>query len=51
MSFIQFITKRSRMQERFARIVEFFVKLYILFALLWTICYLVGEILSKMGVG
>lgn len=39
------------MQERFARIVEFCVKLYILFALLWAICWLAGEILQKMGVG
>ena len=43
--------KRNRQQERFCRVVEFCVKLYVLFAFLWTICYLVGEILDKMGVG
>ena len=43
-------TKSRRMQERFAKIVEGAVVLYIMIACLWTICYLVGEILQKMGV-
>jgi len=50
MSFKHFITKDRKMQERFAQIVESAVALYIMFACVWTICYLVGEILQKMGV-
>lgn len=54
MSFKQFITWMRGNQEendRFTRIVGFFVYLYIMFAGLWTICYLVSEIFTKMGVG
>ena len=50
MSFNHYSTKQRRMQERFARVVEGAVMLYIMFACVWTICYLVGEILQKMGV-
>ena len=50
MSFKNCTTKQRRMQERFARVVEGAVVLYIMFACVWTICYLVGEILTKMGV-
>ena len=38
------------MQERFCRVVDFAVRFYILVAGLWTVCYLVSEILTKMGV-
>lgn len=44
-------TKDRRMQERFCRVVDFAVRFYILIAGLWTICYLVSEILEKLGVG
>ena len=44
-------TKDRRMQERFCRVVDFAVRFYILIAGLWAICYLVSEILQKMGVG
>jgi len=51
MSFIHCNTKRNKTQERFCRTVDFFVRFYILVAGLWTVCYLVSEILAKMGVG
>jgi len=51
MSFIHCNTKRNKTQERFCRSVDFFVRFYILVAGLWTVCYLVSEILAKMGVG
>ena len=51
MSFNHCNTKRHRMQERFCRVVDFAVRFYILIAGLWAICYLVSEILEKMGVG
>lgn len=54
MSLSKFITILIGKQEafdRFTRIVGFCVRLYIVFACVWTICYLVGDILTKMGVG
>lgn len=36
---------------RFEKVVGFFARLYLLFVCLWTVCYLVGEILEMMGVG
>lgn len=54
MSLSQFITKLGGNQEdsdRFMRVFGFCLKLYLVFACVWTICYLVGEILEKMGVG
>lgn len=54
MSLSKFI-KRLRKSQYFRdlgyKIVVNAVWVYIFFACLWTICYLVGEILQKMGVG
>lgn len=36
--------------HRFYKVVCFCIRLYILFALVWTICYIVSEIFEKMGV-
>lgn len=51
MSFNHCSTKRRRIQERFCRVVDFMIRFYILVAGLWTVCWLVSEILEKMGVG
>lgn len=54
MSFEKFITiiiGKQEATDRFTRVVGFCVRLYLVFACVWTICYLVGEILGKMGVG
>ena len=52
MSFIQSITKLSRRQVRalIVRAIEDAIVLLLMGACIWTICYLVSEILSKMGV-
>lgn len=54
MSFCKFIRRLKRSQyfrDLFYRGVRAAVYVYIMFACLWTICWLVGEILQKMGVG
>lgn len=38
-------------RELFFKAVCYAAWVYIMFAFLWTICWLVGEILEKMGVG
>ena len=52
MSFIQSITKLSRRQVRalIVRAIEDAIVLLLMGACIWTICYLVSEILAKMGV-
>jgi hypothetical protein len=45
------MSKKARVRKHIVQIVEWAVSLYMMFACLWTICYLVGEILTKMGVG
>lgn len=42
---------KKRRRDTLFWLIETAVYLYIMFACLWTICYLVGEILQKMGVG
>ncbi len=49
--FIKRLAKSQYFRDLFYRAVRAAVYVYILFACLWTICYLVGEILEKMGVG
>ncbi len=44
------MTKRQR-RDLIVRAIEDFIVLYIMIAGLWTVCYLVGEIFQKMGVG
>lgn len=43
--------RRERRLLRFARVVEGAVMLYLLFAVVWTLCYAVGDIFRAMGVG
>lgn len=42
-------TKQKR--DLIVRAIEDFVVLYVMFAFCWGICYLVSDILTKMGVG
>lgn len=42
---------KKRRRDTFCWLIETAVYLYIMFAGLWTICWLVGEILEKMWVG
>lgn len=42
--------KRRRKLDWVARLIENAVYLYIMFACLWSICWLVGEIFQKLGV-
>lgn len=54
MSLSKFIKRAARSQyfrDLFFKIVDYAIRLYIMFACLWTICWLVGEIFQKMGVG
>ena len=44
------MSKRKR-RDRIVRIIDTLVYLYLMYACLWAICHLVGEILGKMGVG
>lgn len=43
--------KRDKQLERFGRVVEDLVMLYLMFACVWSICHIVGEIFAKLGVG
>ena len=54
MSLCKFIKRLKRSQYfrgLFFKIIDYAIWIYIMFAGLWTICWLVGEILEKMGVG
>lgn len=54
MSLCKFIKRLKRSQYfrgLFFKIIDYAIWLYIMFAGLWTICWLVGEIFEKMGVG
>jgi len=44
-------TIKKRRRDTLCWLIDTAVYLYIMFACFWTICYLVGEILEKMGVG
>ena len=44
------MSKRKR-RDRIVRIIDTLVYLYLMYACLWAICHIVGEILQKMGVG
>lgn len=49
--FIRRLKKSQYFRDLFDKVVRTAVWLYIMFACLWTICWLVGEIFSKIGVG
>lgn len=49
--FIKRLQKSQYFRDLFFKIVDYALWLYIMYACLWSICYLVGEILTKMGVG
>lgn len=42
---------KKRRWDTLCWLIETVVYLYIMYACLWAICHLVGEILGKMGVG
>ena len=44
------MNKRKR-RDLIVRLIEDAIMLYLMFACGWTICWLVGEILTKLGVG
>ena len=44
------MSKSQYFQNLFYRAVRAAVYVYLMFACLWTICWLVGEIFQKMGV-
>lgn len=48
---IRNLPRSQYFRNLFFKVVDYALWLYIMFACLWTICYLVGEILEKMGVG
>jgi hypothetical protein len=45
------MSKKDRVWKHIVQIAKWAISLYMMFACLWTICYLVGEIFTKMGVG
>ena len=54
MSLCKFIKRLKRSQyfrALFYKILDYAIWAYIMFACLWTVCWLAGEILQKMGVG
>lgn len=44
------MSKKRRRRDLIVRLVEDAISLYLLFVCMWVICWLVGEILQKMGV-
>ena len=42
---------KRRERDRFVRVVDFFIRFYLIVVCCWAICWLAGEILTKMGVG
>ena len=42
---------KSKRRRFIVKLIEDAIFLYIMYAGLWTICWLVGEIFQKMGVG
>ena len=48
--FITILKGNQAGYERFCHIVEYAVLFYLLFAGLWTLCHVVGDILTAMGV-
>ena len=52
MSFLKYITNMSKRQVRdlIVRVIEDAIILYIMGACIWAICWVVSEILSKIGV-
>ena len=44
------MSKRREKRDMIVRLIEDAIALYIMGVLLWGICWLVGEILTKMGV-
>lgn len=44
------MSKRRRRRDWIVRLIEDAIMLYLMFACMWAICWLVGEILTKMGV-
>lgn len=49
--FIKRLRKSQYFRDLFFKIVDYALWIYIMFACLWTICWLVGEIFEKLGVG
>lgn len=41
---------KAKKRNRIVKLIEDAVVLYVMFALCWGICYLVSDILTKMGV-
>lgn len=44
------MSKKSKKRDRIVKLIEDAVVLYLMFACVWTIGYLVSEILAKLGV-
>lgn len=44
------MTKTARRRRNIVGIIEGAIALYIMFSCLWTVCYLVSEIFTKLGV-
>ena len=49
-NFIRFLKENQEQTERFCRVAENAVMFYLMFAAIWALCYVVGNIFSWMGV-
>ena len=43
------MSKRRKRRDLIVRVIEDAIVLYLMFVCVWVICWLVGEILTKMG--